>query len=90
MGHILLDRLEHILYNHLIVLIPVTFKPGLIISPSNNPKIDFDALVHVNFDIVLPRIDIIHDCQDFDLVVLEAVFNDVHFFNLFQFEELLN
>ena len=73
MGDVLFYWLEDILYKHLIILIPVALEPGLIITPCNDSEIYFNPLVHVDLDVVFSRVDVVHNAQYLDLVVLEAV-----------------
>lgn len=90
MSDILFHGLKDILDNHLIIFISVALEPGLIVPPGDNAKVDLDTLVHVNFNVVLSGINIVHDAEHFDLVVLEAVLDDVDLLDFFHVEELFD
>ena len=79
MFFIFLDRLEDVENASFIVVVSITFEPGLIASPGDNNEIDFYAFFHVNFYVVFLGVDVIDDGWDFDFAILEAVFNNVDF-----------
>jgi hypothetical protein len=90
MGHISLNWLEDVLDDGLVILKPIALQPGFIVAPGDDAEVDFDAFGLMDFGVVCFLVDVVDDRGHFELVVFQALLNDVHFVHLFNAEKVRN